>query len=504
MSDELRFSRLNASAAELAGEGFEPQRFVEQPVLLTGADAVLATENGHEMARCALLLLMRMTKSLTVVLPPGHDALASDLRAWADQHVWDEVPTIMCGPVDPAAFTAVLSVGGPPRPGHPWTVITSDGWSVRVTSGATPIDQDCRQSNPVGALAAASLGAGEVFKRLLRLRPDRGALLDGCAFSLWTYGSEVNPGPRLPTSLDVDLLVAGAGAIGNGVVHLLSRLPLRGQCTVLDRQNYGDENWGTCMRLSRGASKDPKADFLAGLFSGALLAKSLKADVEGLEADPTWRTPKIALNGFDNVEARHAIQDLWPDLVIDGAIGRRLECQVSAHPWPSPIACLRCIFKLPAGERAEDAQQRKTGLAPGALSNQTRLLTDDDIAEASPEYREWLVGHLGRPICSVLEAASRLSDADLPESFRPSVPFVATFSACMMVTELVRYLTVGLVGVEPRFFCSVLWGPHLGDHYPEDRHVDCRCVQRAANIDRARAARAALPQEPVGVVGPKE
>ena len=490
MSEDLRFSRLYGSALELTDASFDPQRFVEQPVLLTGTVDVLATDNGHEMVRCSLLLLMRITKLLTVALPSGQEALEHELRELALQHAWDETPCFARLPVDLPPFAAILSVGGSPRADLPLTIVTSDGWTLRASSTAAPVNQTCSASNPVGALAAASLGVGEVFKRLLKLRDDKGSFLDGYVFSLWSYAADDTPEPVLPEVIDVDLLVAGGGAIGNGVVHLLSLLPLRGHCVILDRQTYADENWGTCLRLTRAAAKEePKAAFLAGLFTGDLVAHPIQGRVEELENDPDWRTPPVVLSCFDNVEARHAVQDLWPDLIIDGAIGQRLECQVSAHPWSSHAACLRCIFEAPTGERAEVVQQRMTGLAPAALTELTRPLSEADVAAAAPEKQEWLAAQIGTPICSVVEAASALSTADMEATFRPSVPFVATLSACMMATELVRYFMTGTVGVEPRFFFSVLLGPQLGDHYPEDRHQGCMCVTRAANIERIRATR---------------
>ena len=127
MSDDLRFSRLNASAQGLAGNDFRPERFVEQPVLLTGSREVLATENGLEIARCALLLMMRMTKSLTVAIPHGLDDVARNLATVAMEHAWDEVPQFVRGPVDYARFVAVLSVGGLARADTPLTVVTSNG-----------------------------------------------------------------------------------------------------------------------------------------------------------------------------------------------------------------------------------------------------------------------------------------------------------------------------------------------------------------------------------------
>lgn len=489
MTESIHRSRIDATVRGLADVAAPPDRFTDQRVLLTGTREVVASPNGAEMMRSAMLLLMRMTTDLTVAIPPGLDELAEVLVHAARDHAWDRAPEFTTAPVAGEGYAAILSVGGEASTAVPLTVVTSNGWLSRVSSGSTGVPQACDQWNPVGALAAASLGVGEVFKRLLRLKPQRGRLLDGVSFSLWEYGSSDDPGPQLPTEMESDLLVAGAGAIGNGVVHLLSQLPFKGRRRVLDVQKYGDENWGTCLRLTPAAATagDSKATYLSAIWGSGV--EPIVARIEDAEKVASWRAPRIVLSGFDNVEARYAVQDLWPDLVIDGAIGPKLECQVSAHPWSGEIACLRCIFELEHGERAEDVQRRLTGLSVAALRQASRALSRQDVAEAEAGKREWLLGQIGQPICSVFEAARQFAGGELSAGFRPSVPFVATMSACMMVTELVRYLTTGEVGVQPRFFFSALWGPQQGAFYPEDRHDDCQCRSRAHLIERVRAGR---------------
>jgi hypothetical protein len=59
--------------------------------------------------------------------------------------------------------------------------------------------------------------------------------------------------------------------------------------------------------------------------------------------------PTVVLNGLDNISARHQVhRALWPDIVIDGAIGD-FTCQVSRHPWPDNVACLMCLLREPPG-----------------------------------------------------------------------------------------------------------------------------------------------------------
>lgn len=72
----------------------------------------------------------------------------------------------------------------------------------------------------------------------------------------------VDPGPPIPVELHIDSLVVGAGAIGNGLIHLLAALPLRGRVAIVDRQVFGTENLGTCILIGPndvGAAKAPFA-----------------------------------------------------------------------------------------------------------------------------------------------------------------------------------------------------------------------------------------------------
>lgn len=494
MTDELQFSRSVATAKALGVPEANAHRFVEKAVLLTGTASALATRNGAEIMRGALLLLVRMCTDLTIVLPEGLANLEKELTALGVAHAWDTPPRVVVGPVSYGRYDAVLCVGGAPRADLPWTVVTANGWVARATSTGTPIDEDCGQENPITALAAASLGVGEVFKRLLKLRSDRGKMLDGCAFSLWTYATDdAELGPALPGLLVLDLLVAGCGAIGNGVAYLLSHLPVRGQAVMLDRQEYGPENWGTSICLTRRSAErgESKAALLAGVAGGRLATRSVTAQIEDFQG----AVPAVVLNGFDEVDARHAAQALWADLTIDGAVGPRLECQVSCCPWESAVACMKCVFMRPAGEVASAVQSRTTGLSQAMLEAVAQapgdvLLSEEHLVDASPEKAAWLRARLGKPVCSILEEASAIAGEAVRAGFRPSVPFVATMSACLMMTELVRYITTGRVRPEPRFQFHMLIGPPTGEFYDEKRGQNCECVRRARNIDKVRSRRA--------------
>lgn len=289
-------------------------------------------------------------------------------------------------------------------------------------------------------------------------------------------------------------MLNGAGAIGSAIAHLLARLPHVGELTVVDKQDYGPENWSTCLDLERGQVGKPKAEIVAvrlqlGESAHGLHSTILAATRDHLGVAARW--PEIVLNGLDGIDARHEAQDIWPDLVIDGALDADLQVRVSAHQWSSDRACLRCLYQHPPGEPAVVEQMRVTGLSRASLQNLDRPLTEEDVSAADPARQVDLLPQLGKRVCSIVseEIARALSRSEQDESFSPSVPFAASFSACLVVTELVRYLVTGEVGVRPLWQVSMLIGPETAQMLSDKRHDGCQCGERQL-IDKVRAGRA--------------
>src|ERR1700722_8394617 len=71
MGDELRYSRPQKTAEALGELAEDRHRFLEKKVLLTGEEACLVTSNGEGCLLDALRLLVRISRNLTVRLPPG-------------------------------------------------------------------------------------------------------------------------------------------------------------------------------------------------------------------------------------------------------------------------------------------------------------------------------------------------------------------------------------------------------------------------------------------------
>lgn len=493
MTSDLAMSRPIATAEALGDLAPDAHRFVTKRVMLTGEADVLETRNGRECLLSALRLLVRICPNVTVALPLSCTPLAAKCEAIA-RHVGFG-PPVKFAPVDGdnSGYDAVLSVGRIGRADLPWTVINSQGWLARLSSTGENLPGSCDQWNPVGALAAASLGVSEVFKRLINLNEQRGPLLSGTVFSLWSYatGGE-DPGPPIPARIEVDLALFGVGAIGNGIVHLLRKLPLAGRIDIVDGQCFGAENLGTCFLIGPAEVEQAKekALFAEALLGGPVATKGYSETIsEYTKRLGTLPYPRVVLNALDSIDARHEAQGIWPDIVIDGAIGQ-FECQVSCHPWGPDVACLQCLFRHPPAS-ADAIAARATGLSHRRIHEPDSLVTNADVESSSAERREFLRERLGRPVCSVIHeaVAKQISEDSLPEHFRPSVPFVATMSAAMVVGELVRFMTGSEPLLEPRFQFDLLFGPELGQLLGQRRREGCVCTTRASNIDKIRNSR---------------
>ncbi len=497
IDEDRRFSRPQAAADGLGQEAEDRHRFLDKRVLLIGEPDVLTSMNGRTCFLASVRLLPRICRHISICVPATATDLARDAREIVDEITFEQDISFVLDTPDFHGFDAILSVGTMARHDLPWTVINASGWLARVSSGATNLPAVTGHPNPMAALAAASLGVTEVFKRLLRVKPSRGALLDGVSFSLFDYTVGTgDPGPELPDDLPADVLLIGSGAIGNGVVYVLSQLPISGCVQIVDRQMFQVENLGTCLLAGPTHVGTPKAEFAASFLRPRVDAEGFPEDIAvfAQRVGSELPYPRLAIGALDDVAARHAVQDMWPDVIIDGAIGD-FACQVSRHPWGEDVACLRCLFRPREGDAAERVESGVTGLSIARVRQAENRVTEDDVRAAPAEKREWLQGRVGRQICSVVQeaVAQDISEGEQRADFEPSVPFVACLSASMIVGEAVKQIAGWQSSLEPRYQFDSLRGPAYGEPFPQQRRRDCVCVTRASNIEKVRGRRGPGP-----------
>jgi molybdopterin/thiamine biosynthesis adenylyltransferase len=481
-------SRPLACAAALGRHAADAGRFLDKRVLLTGNIDILDTANGRWIAVDSLRLLIRICRSVDVWIPLARAPLRGELETLARQIEFTQPVQFLERAPNIAGYDAVLNIGSG-VPGRNGTTINANGWLARISSGGA-VPGDSRIANPIAALAAASLGVSEIFKRLVNVRPERGAYFDALVFSLFTLETSQDPGPELARMNFPTTLVAGQGAIGNGIVLLLSQLGLKGDIFLLDRQAYEPENLGTCVLLGPNGIGKSKADENALWLeaNSALTVKPAHGDLGQLlqSFGKEVARPTLVLNGLDNVEARHLVQELWPDVLIDGAIGD-FSCQAAAYLWGQDMACLKCLFDLPPGADPERLAVAETGFAAARIRDPEAVVTLQDIEAAPAAKRELLRASVGRKICSVVSDVMRakITQDQSSAHFSPSVPFVATMSATLVVAMLMRHL-LGHRLDTARYYMDLLVGPATAERFNERPLSKCYCVKRRDLIAQYR------------------
>jgi hypothetical protein len=482
--------RVVSSAVALGANAAAADRFLAKSVLLIADGPALASSNGRMCFDAALRLLIRTSSNVSVHVGADLHKWLIDLRHELERHSlgahvrWCAADEIL----HREAFDAVLHVGSRTEAYDNLTSVHSDGWLIRLASAAPPIPMTFLQPNPLGAIAAAAFGAAEVFKRLVEVRSERGPLHARLEFSLWDYSEQGDSlGAPLPSRMEISALIAGLGAIGNAMAYILRELPAGGSLWVVDRQVYGPENLGTCIALDDEGLGKPKTAFatryLEHQYRLTPLHGELRAGLPAYVAAPS--RPRVMLGGLDNIPARHDLQDFWPDLLFDGALGESFACQVSRWRWGEDAGCLRCQF-VETEFDSITALRLVTGLEAHRLADAGSLITSADVEAAPAELRPMLTAALGKPVCSVTSRAMMEKLSSKSARSAPSVPFVAVLSAAMVLGEYVKEVLGDAPVLRSRYQFDVLYGPQGGMVLAERRREECPCTANVGALERFR------------------
>jgi len=497
----LALSRPMGVARALQPQPLDASAVLSRAVVLTGERETLSTRNGAWCLLNSMRLLSRIVGQLRIVLPDNLGSLESEVRElthalWSVGSV--EVLLEREGPIATPVH-AVLNVGAIVPGDSCWTTINSNGWLARVSSVPGRLSGDAALSNPLGAMAAATLGVAEVFKRVYGINTEQAPLLEATEFSLYNLGaSDPTAGPELPGVMHLpDTLMVGAGAIGNAIALLLNQLQVHGRMHIVDKQDFAEENLGTCVLLDDKAwLGTSKAKRLAQALNGGNLTCTFEQSPIAIAArGPILRamTTELVLNALDDVEARRDTQLLWPSVLVDGGINA-VGAAVRVHRLDRPRwACMRCGFKQ-AVASATAVQSEATGLSKETLaSDHDRQLNDADIAAAFPEKRSWLKvqQQLGRTVCATIaEAQARRVGMNIAPGFRPSSPFVAGLSAVLVMAEALKALYFKQVQTIQHFQMeSIFIGPASGAALMTSASTRCECSVHRSHINDVAAVR---------------
>lgn len=367
--------------------------------------ALAGTRTGQVMLLASANLLSRWCRHVTLMVPPVRprpslggrwsdlaDAALAQMRD-ADpfgtfSRCADSVPTseiALCigeeAPELPATHRVFINAAG-------WAACISRDQPVRLTSGG---DENC-----LGAVAAACLGIGQVFKLALGLPQDR--LLRNGVLDLFRLDWTNKPQPGAwPMDLEVGhILMVGAGSVGSSTAYCMRLAGLRGQITVLDKDIVKVENFNRSPIFGRSSFGTTKADATADFLSGS-----------GLRSAPLalWWNEFVEQHGrnmfpFDvwlplanEFNVRHSMQHGVPPLMIHASTtanwgvnhGRHLpgndDCLVDRFPREVTSQHLACATgEAPVDETTIDAALPFASLFAGLL------VTADLVRAQFPDY----------------------------------------------------------------------------------------------------------------------
>lgn len=300
-------------------------------------------------------------------------------------------------------------------------------------------------SNPAGALTAAALTAGEAFLRLIGLsRPSRGFELSAWSGACGSLGS-LPQDPPLPAIPPIDALLIGCGNVMNGWAVAARALRITGHARAVDRQSLGGENLGPYSLARRHMIGQPKTLLLARHLEPLITVARYDEELSlFLPRITRWHLPlpPLVINGLDEVEARHMVQRLWPEVLVDMAAGGTTS-QVIVHQRRQGGQCLLRAYEAPS---SETGYIRRTEAATGLrrerfLSPFTTPVTAEDVAQAPPEHRARLqaAADSGQLICGYINQAS-LTETSGGENFAAAAPFIGALTGARAAAVTVAML----------------------------------------------------------------
>lgn len=399
------------------------------------------------------------TRLLDGVVPfTKSGSLGESLLAWAKEAVGERVRVELDNAADEGAAVEI-TVGNesPQFAADRRLSIFADGWNAYagpLGSAPNAIPQD---RNPLGPAFAGCLAAGEVFKHLRGINPERGSFVDRLAYSLLDLQARARwedlPSAELPEMFSIGQpYLVGAGAVGQAFALALGSVPgARGHVTVIDPEALDDITNLNRYPLARTVDFDdlrPKADIIAQyLRSRGLTAHPTMKKWEDFlrRVDRGDQLPELASNEavfrFDTILscvddtdgnfARHAIQNVWPRMLMGASThATGLRSSVSIYDVRSPWMCLKCHNRLrdPRKELVALVEQlRRLSEVQRAAWISTRGMSADEVEEA-----------LGSPGCASVGIKQLADYVNRPGDPQFSVGFTSMAAGIILAAQLIK------------------------------------------------------------------
>jgi hypothetical protein len=276
---------------------------------------------------------------------------------------------------DIAQSTVAIVVGKAPLAGDMVKLFAgSDGWRALISKDG-PVGSGST-TNPFGAGAAACFATANVFRSIFADQLARGELDHRIDLSMLDYGQTGEAGPALPDEIDLgDAYLVGLGAIGNGAMWALGRLPvLKGTLHAVDHDIADFSNLQRYVMTLQNDVGQPKSRLARNLLKRdglRIIGHRLTwGDYVSTRKKRSFERVAVAL---DNAPDRISLQASLPRWIVN-AWTQELDLGISRHRFGDGKACLACLY-MPSGVvKSEDEKIAEELRLPEAKQEVRELL----------------------------------------------------------------------------------------------------------------------------------
>lgn len=327
--------------------------------LAIGPDAAGKSE-GHLLVEMLVRLLARMYPVMAI-RSSGRSSVIADEAASLARRINPNIEFSKIPSVE-------IVVGASPGKTAKWPriFVGSDNWMAYFgTSEVGPIGTS---SNPLGAGAAACFAAANLFRLVFQAEQSR---LDKKGSFSTLLGKTEKRLTKVPRGSLGEIVLVGAGAIGNAAAWSFSRLDAKGVLHLVDHETIELGNLQRYVLTERQDEHSAKVDVLARHFEAGIEVErhGLKFDAFVSGHGYAWDKMLLALDSARDRRAAQASLPRW----IANAWTQPGDLGVSVHDFRNG-ACVCCLY-LPDHALENEDQIVSSALGiPGQLVQVRTLL----------------------------------------------------------------------------------------------------------------------------------
>ncbi len=225
--------------------------------------------------------------------------------------------------------------------------VSAAGWQALLDQRN---DNAIRPANPLSALAAGALGVGELFRSVFKdFLPSGRKGPRPAVLNLVTLDESSNELPDLPSTLDLgNIHVAGAGAVGQAMLHALWHLSVGGRLVIVDPESIALSNLQRYVLATDGDVGTSKCALAQRTLKGTKLDVISVETVWGNDERSTAGMETVAV-ALDTAAARISVQAGLPREIYN-AWTQPADLGWSRHERFGEEPCLACLY-TPSGLR---------------------------------------------------------------------------------------------------------------------------------------------------------